>query len=136
MVSWYQYNISASNLMWSQYYLWVSGWQTPERVADAMLSGEQNSLTIIGGMPVIAYTDGRFNRNALNYACRVGVDGNCDSIEKWSCEVLDSTGITGFYPSIKNYSGRLYISYYDWTNGDLMLTFQAFPSYVPIVTKH
>jgi hypothetical protein len=133
MVSWYQYNISASNLMWSQYSM-GSGWQTPEVVADAMLSGEQNSLTVIGSMPVIAYTDGRFNRNALNYAYRVGVDGDCDSIDKWSCEVLDSAGSTGFFPSIKNISGRLYISYYDWTNGDLMLTFQSF-SFMPHVVK-
>lgn len=134
MVSWYQYNVSASNLMWSQYTL-GSGWLTPERVADAMYSGEQNSLTTIGIMPVIAYTDGRFNRNALNYAWRIGVGGDCDSIEKWSCEVLDSSGITGFYPSIKNNSGRLYISYYDWTNGDLMLTFQAFPTFAPLIKK-
>jgi hypothetical protein len=133
MVSWYQYNISASNLMWSQYFL-GAGWLTPEVVADAMYSGEQNSLTTIGGTPVIAYTDGRFNSNALNYAYRVGVDGDCDSIEKWSCEVLDSVGTTGFYPSIKNISGRLYISYYDWTNGDLMLTFQAY-TFVPRVVK-
>lgn len=134
MVSWYQYNVSASNLMWSQYTL-MSGWQPPERVADAMYSGEQNSITVIGSMPVIAYTDGRFNRNALSYAWRKGVDGDCDSIEMWSCEVLDSAGITGYYPSIKNNSGRLYISYYDWTNGDLKLMFQAFPTFAPIIKK-
>jgi hypothetical protein len=134
MVSWYQYNASASNLMWSQYTM-GSGWQTPETVADAMYSGEQNSLTTIGTMPVIAYTDGRFNRDALNIAYRVGAGGNCDSTGKWNCEVLDSTGITGLFPSIKNNSGRLYISYYDWTNGDLKLTYQAFPSYLPILKK-
>ncbi len=133
MVSWH-YSDDAT-LMWSQFAM-GSGWQTPEAADQAGYSGEQNSLTVVGSMPVIAYTDGRFNDNALNLASRVGGgSGNCGTGGNWYCQALDSTGITGFYPSIKNNSGRLYISYYDWTNGDLKLAFQALPSFMPLLKK-
>jgi hypothetical protein len=132
-VSWH-YSHDAT-LMWSQYTV-GSGWQTPETVDQAMYSGEQNSLTESGNLPVIAYTDGRSNDTDLMLAYRVGGgDGNCGTGVNWYCETLDSTGVTGFSPSIQNNSGRLYISYYDYTNGDLKLMFQAFPYFVPLIKK-
>jgi hypothetical protein len=132
-VSWH-YSHDAT-LMWSQYAV-GSGWQTPETVDQAMYSGEQNSLTRSGMLPVIAYTDGRSNDTDLMLAYRVGSgSGNCGTGTNWYCETLDSTGITGFSPSIQNNSGRLYISYYDYTNGDLKLMFQAFPFFLPITKK-
>jgi hypothetical protein len=133
MVSWYYSD--DYNLMWSQYAV-GSGWQTPEAADQAGYSGEENSLTAIGSMPVIAYTDGRFNKNSLMLASRVGSgNGNCGFGLNWYCQVLDTGGKVGYAPSIQNISGRLYISYYDWTNGDLKLTFQAFPTFAPIIKR-
>jgi len=111
-----------------------SGWQTPEIADYAMHSGEQNSLTTIGIMPVIAYSDGRYNDLGLAYRVGGG-NGNCGVGLNWYCETLDHAGVTGLSPDIVNNSGRLFISYYDWTNGDLKLTFQAFPPFLPLIKK-
>ena len=116
-------------------FLFGYAWET-ETVDDAAHSGEENSITAIGVMPVIAYTDGRFDDYDLMLASRVGSgNGNCGTGLNWYCQVIDQDGWVGFSPSIKNNSGRLYISYYDWTNGDLMLTFQAFPTFAPLIKK-
>ena len=119
----------------------ASGW-VHETVDDAAHSGEDNSITAIGVMPIIAYTDGRSDDFDLMLASRVGSgNGNCGEDDpvlhapNWYCETLDSAGWTGFSPTIQNNAGRLYISYYDWTNGDLMLTFQALPTFAPIIKK-
>jgi hypothetical protein len=124
----------AATLMESTFVI-ASGW-VHETVDDAAHSGEDNSITAIGVMPVIAYTDGRSDDFDLMLASRVGSgNGNCGTGLNWNCQTLDSDGWTGFSPSIQNISGRLYISYYDWTNGDLKLMFQAFPSLLPIIKK-
>jgi len=131
MVSWHYSD--DTTLMWSQYTM-GSGWQTPEIADYAMHSGEQNSLTTIGIMPVIAYSDGRYNDLGLAYRVGGG-NGNCGVGLNWYCETLDHAGVTGLSPDIVNNSGRLFISYYDWTNGDLKLTFQAFPPFLPLIKK-
>jgi hypothetical protein len=130
-VSWHYSN--DKTLMWSQYAV-GSGWQTPETVDQAMNSGEQNSLTKSGALPVIAYTDGRFDDLRLAYRVGSG-NGNCGTGTNWYCETLDSAGSTGYSPDIINNGGRIYISYYDWTNGDLKLTYQAFPTFIPLTKK-
>ena len=97
-------------------------------------SGSDNSLTVIGNMPVIAYVND--GEKDLMLTSQVGGgNGNCGDMANWYCQVLDADGWVGYSPSIQNVSGRLYISYYDWTNGDLKLIYQAFPLFAPIIRK-
>jgi len=115
-------------------YSYGSGW-VHETADQAYVTGVENSITAIGTMPVVAYSDERYYD--LNVAWKVGGgDGNCGEGANWYCETIDHTGRVGFSPSIKlDPSGRLYISYYDLTNGDLKLTFQALPSFLPLIKK-
>jgi hypothetical protein len=108
-----------------------------ETVDQAAYSGEENSLIVVGTtMPVIAYYSGRWSDLMIAYKIGSGESANCGEGLNWYCEVLDEKGRVGNYPSIKlDPSGRLYISYYDWTNGDLKLAFQALPSFMPLVKK-
>ncbi|MGA9397364.1 MAG: hypothetical protein WBV22_03800 [Anaerolineaceae bacterium] len=127
------YNSDGIALMLSTFSL-GGGW-VHEYADNAMYSGMDNSLTVVGTtMPVIAYSG---HWEDLNIAYKVGSgNGNCGEGMNWYCEVLDFKGRVGYYPSIKlDPSGRIYISYYDLTNGDLKLTFQALPSFLPLVKK-
>ena len=110
------------------------GW-AHEVVDHTMYSGSDNSITVVGAMPVIAYSSERWND--LMLASKVGGGyGNCGDGLNWYCQALDEEGSVGFSPSIKlDPSGRLYISYYDWTNGDLKLTYQALPSFLPLIKR-
>ena len=101
-------------------------------VADySPASGSDNSLTVIGNMTVIAYVDDVAKNLMLTSQVGDG-KGNCGDMANWECQVLDADGWVGYSPSIQNVSGRLYISYYDWTNGDLKLTFQGYPAFLPL----
>jgi|GEM_PF-2324420 len=129
-ISWY--NSAAATLMLTS---WTpsSGWVT-ETVDQSMRTGSDNDLTVIGSMPVIAYVNDYWQDLMLAYRVGGG-SGNCGEDLNWYCDVMDSAGAVGYSPSIRNYEGRLYISYYDWTNGDLKLMYQAFPTFVPIIRK-
>jgi hypothetical protein len=97
--------------------------------------GNQNSLTLINGKPVIAYVDDT-NVN-LMVSTRVGNGaGNCGESSQWYCETVDSSGSVGYEPSIAHTAGgQLYISYYDWTNGDLKMAIQEWASFLPLLNK-
>ena len=60
-------------------------------------SGSDNSLTVMGNMPVIAYVnDGDKN---LMLASEVGGgNGNCGDMANWYCQVLDEDGWVGYSP--------------------------------------
>ncbi len=129
------YNSVATTLMLSTFNPMLGAWGH-ETADQAVYSGAENSLTVVGTtMPVIAYYSGRWSD--LMITSKVGGgNGNCGEGLNWYCEVLDEKGRVGNYPSIKlDPSGSLYISYYDWTNGDLKLAFQALPSFMPLVKK-
>lgn len=71
------------------------------------------------GAPHIAYYDNCLA--VLKYAAYVGSGGNCGG-GQWNCEVVDSSPAVGWTPAIAVDSfDMLYISYYDFTNGDLKL---------------
>ncbi len=127
------YNTGAATLMYASFNL-GGGW-SHEVVDFGDYVGKENSLTVIGTTPVIAYLD-ELNFD-LKLATRVGFGtGNCGENDHWYCETLDSIGHVGSHPSISNNSnGLLYISYYDSTNGDLKLAFQALPTFMPLVKK-
>ncbi len=114
----------------------ASGW-VHEIAVNYMDAGVENSITMAGNMPVIAFLDGRFNDLMVAYKVGGGT-GNCGDgyTYNWYCETLDYSGSVGFSPSIKlSPSGSLYISYYDESNGDLKLAFQALPSFMPVIKK-
>lgn len=129
------YSSTATTLMLSTFYPILGAWGH-ETAEEASYSGEENSLTVVGTtMPAIAYYSGRWSDLMIAYKVGGG-NGNCGEGLNWYCEVLDEKGRVGSNPSIKlDPTGRLYISYYDWTNGDLKLAFQALPSFMPLVKK-
>ena len=55
----------------------------------------------------------------LLFAYDIGSGGNCGPNDSWYCHTVDSAGDVGQYNSIAVGQGRVNISYYDATNGDL-----------------
>jgi hypothetical protein len=126
------YNTTVPVLMFA-YFDPESGWS--HEVVDGVGVGRQNELAVVDGTPFIAYLDE--NTFDLKLAERVGwMKGDCGENHYWHCETLDSAGNVGFDPSISYSSdGRIYISYYDATNGDLKLLNQMLPAFLPLINK-
>ena len=67
-------------------------------------------------VPYIAYTEKISGNSNLKYAWYLGnSSGNCGATQ-WNCQILDSSGDSGYYPSIRlpsNSQQTVGIAYYD-----------------------
>jgi hypothetical protein len=88
---------------------------------DAATNANYPSLDLTGSnRPRIAYYDS--GNGYLRYAwyCGGGSCGNCGPSNSWQCDIMDSTGNVGLFPSLhidKGASENPRIAYYDKTNG-------------------
>ena len=81
------------------------------------------SLALNGSnRPRIAHYDSFFGNLGYAWDCGSGSCGNCGPGNTWQCDVMDSTGNVGLFPSLhidKGASDNARIAYYDSTNGKL-----------------
>jgi len=77
------------------------------------------------GTPYISYRDPSMRDLCL--ARYVGSGGNCGPGSSWFCQTIDRDGDVGQYSSIVVSQGKVHISYYDASNGDLKYAYYRPP---------
>lgn len=126
------YDATNRALKYAEYWCPPSGctWNliTIETAPTLSWAGLYPSLKIgLDSVPRIAYHRSSLMSGVLKYAQWVDGGGNCGPSASWQCDVIDSTDVTGLYPSLDlttatNPFNVPYIAYYNSSSGDLRYT--------------